>query len=75
VFITHDLPEAVTMSDRVIIMTARPGSMKNQYQITLSRPRNPYEIRFDTAFIELNRLIWKDLKDEIARADETEQYE
>lgn len=70
VFITHDLPEAVTMSDRVIIMTARPGSIKNQYPITLPRPRNPYEIRFDSAFIELNRLIWEDLKDEIARAGE-----
>ena len=75
VFITHDLPEAVAMSDRVIIMTARPGSIKSQYPITLPRPRNPYEIRFDSAFIELNRLIWKDLKDEIALADESGRHE
>jgi NitT/TauT family transport system ATP-binding protein len=75
VFITHDLPEAVTMSDRVIIMTARPGSIKNQYPISLPRPRNPYEIRFDSAFIELNRLIWEDLKDEIARAGEANRLD
>lgn len=75
VFITHDLPEAVTMSDRVVIMTARPGSIKNQHPIALPRPRNPYEIRFDTAFIELNRLIWEDLKDEIARANEADEPE
>lgn len=56
-------------------MTARPGSIKNQYPIALPRPRNPYEIRFDKAFIELSRLIWEDLKDEIARADESERHD
>ncbi len=75
VFVTHDLPEAVTMSDRIVILTACPGSVKNQYPIILPRPRNPYDIRFSNAFIELNRMIWEDLKDEIARADESEGYE
>jgi len=70
VFITHDLAEAITMADRVVLMTARPGTIKNQYPIDLPRPRNPFDIRFDNNFIELNRMIWEDMRDEVARAEE-----
>lgn len=70
VFITHDLAEAITMADRVVLMTARPATIKNQYRINLPRPRNPFDIRFDNDFIELNRVIWEDMRDEVARAEE-----
>jgi len=70
VFITHDLAEAIAMSDRVVLMTARPATIKNHYAIDLPRPRNPFSIRFNNHFIELNRMIWEDMKDEVLKAEE-----
>src|ERR1700682_5884984 len=49
VFVTHDLEEAIALSDRVCVMTAGPGTVKGIYEIDLPRPRHVAEIRFDTA--------------------------
>jgi len=65
VFVTHDLEEAIALSDRVCVMTAGPGTVKGIYTIDLPRPRHVAEIRFDTRFVELYRLIWDDLRDEV----------
>jgi NitT/TauT family transport system ATP-binding protein len=64
-FITHDLTEAIMLSDRVIILTQRPARVKSEHIITLPRPRTPADLRFNPAFIRLHKSIWDDLKDEV----------
>jgi len=65
VFVTHDLEEAISLSDRVFVITAGPGTVKNNYAVDLPRPRNVAEIRFQPRFIEIYEEIWKDLRDEV----------
>jgi NitT/TauT family transport system ATP-binding protein len=65
VFVTHDLEEAIALSDRVVVMTASPGRVKAEYRIDLPRPRSVTEIRFHPDFARLYETIWKDLKDEV----------
>lgn len=64
-FITHDLTEAIMLSDRVIILTKRPARVKSEHVITLPRPRKPADLRFNPDFIQLHKSIWDDLKDEV----------
>jgi len=64
-FVTHDLEEAIALSDRIVVMTASPGRVKSVYTITLPRPRSVTEIRFHPDFGRLYETIWKDLKDEV----------
>ncbi|MCL6600986.1 ABC transporter ATP-binding protein [Alicyclobacillus macrosporangiidus] len=65
-FITHDLEEAISLSDRVVVLTAGPGAtIKGDYWIDLPRPRNVSEIRFDRRFMEFHEQIWNDLRDEV----------
>jgi NitT/TauT family transport system ATP-binding protein len=68
VFVTHDLEEAIALSDRVVVMTAGPGTVKDVYEIDLPRPRQVPEIRFDARFVELYEEIWNTLRDEVQRA-------
>ena len=68
-FVTHDLEEAIALADRVIVMTAGPGTVKAVYDIDLPRPRGAVqEIRFKPRFLELHRQIWETLRDEVRRA-------
>ena len=68
IFVTHDLEEAIALADRVVVMTAAPGTVKQVYDIDLPRPRQVPEIRFDPRFIELYEEIWNTLRDEVQRA-------
>jgi len=65
VFVTHDLEEAVSLADRVCVLTAGPGTVKGIYAIDLPRPRKVEEIRFEPRFIELYQQIWEDLREEV----------
>lgn len=65
VFVTHDLEEAIAMADRVLVLTARPATLKRVYDIDLPRPRVTSEIRYDKRFVELSREIWADLREEV----------
>lgn len=68
VFITHDLDEAIALSDEVVILGAGPGStVVGRYDITIPRPRDLLEIRDDAQFVELHREIWGRLKIEVSR--------
>lgn len=69
-FVTHDLEEAIALSDRVIVMTASPGRAKASYRIDLPRPRNVIEIRFQEKFSHLYEVIWKDLREEVVGSHE-----
>ena len=63
-FVTHQIEEAIYLSDRVMVMTKRPGRAKKMFTIPLSRPRD-YEMRVTPEFNELKLKIWNELKDEI----------
>lgn len=67
-FITHDLDEAIAMSDRVVVMSAGPASRPiGEFGIDLPRPRDVAEVRAAPRFIELHRAIWDVLRDEVLR--------
>ncbi|HXV78496.1 MAG TPA: ABC transporter ATP-binding protein [Candidatus Binatia bacterium] len=63
-FVTHSIEEAAYLSDRVVVMTARPGRLKNIITIDLPRPRD-YEMRLTPEFNEIKSKIWNTLKDEL----------
>jgi sulfonate transport system ATP-binding protein len=65
VFVTHDLEEAISLADRVCVLTAGPATVKGIYTIDLPRPRNVAEIRFEPRFVKLYQEIWSDLRDEV----------
>jgi NitT/TauT family transport system ATP-binding protein len=64
-FITHDLVEAITLSDQIVIMTRRPGRVKEIYQVPLVRPRNVFEIFLEPGFDEAYATLWSHFKSEI----------
>jgi NitT/TauT family transport system ATP-binding protein len=64
-FVTHDLNEAITLADKVVVMTKRPGTIKATVPIDLPRPRNVYEISSDPRFAELHHHLWSLFKSEI----------
>ena len=67
-FITHDLDEAIAMSDRVVVLSAGPGSRPiGEFAVELPRPRDVAEVRTDAHFIELHRAIWAVLRDEVLK--------
>ena len=65
VFVTHDLEEAISLADRVCVITSGPGTIKGIYTIDLPRPRTVAEIRFEPRFLQLYHQIWEDLRDEV----------
>jgi len=65
VFVTHDLEEAISLADRVCVLTSGPGTVKGIYTIDLPRPRNVAEIRFEPRFVQLYHEIWEDLRNEV----------
>ncbi len=71
-FITHSLDEAVTLGDRVAVMSHRPGRIKAMFDIDLPRPRNALEIRNNPEFIEVRRKVWEALRDEVLFARKAE---
>ena len=72
VFITHSVDEAVLLGDRVMVMTAQPGRIKQFVPIALARPRNIMELQGAPEYGELVHRIWSDLRDEVHRARELE---
>ncbi len=63
-FVTHQIDEAIYLSDRVMVMSKRPGRAKKIFAIKLPRPRE-YEMRVTPEFNDLKLEIWNTLKDEI----------
>ena len=68
-FITHDLEEAIALSDRVVVLSAGPGTRPiGDFRIDLPRPRDVSEIRMTPAFLDLHRVIWAAMKEEVLKA-------
>jgi len=68
VFITHSVDEAVTMGDRIVVMTAHPGRIKSIVEVPFPRPREVLALRREPAYGALVYRIWGDLRDEVDRA-------
>ena len=67
-FVTHDLEEAISMSDRVILLAAGPGSHPiAEFPIDLERPRDVAEIRHTRAFADQHAMIWDALRAEVLK--------
>jgi NitT/TauT family transport system ATP-binding protein len=67
-FVTHDLEEAIALSDRVVIMSAGPAArIIGNWTVPLPRPRDIGEVKLERAFHELHREIWEALKDEVMK--------
>lgn len=65
IFVTHDLEEAMTLADRVVVMTASPARIKDVFDMDLPRPRNVEEIRMTPEFIGIYRRVWSSLSSEV----------
>jgi sulfonate transport system ATP-binding protein len=75
-FVTHDLEEAIALSDRVVVMSAGPSArIIGDWRISLPRPRDTADVKLEPAFHEIHREIWMKLKEEVsktyAQAEET----
>ena len=67
-FVTHDLEEAISLADRVVIMSAGPSArIIGDWRVTLPRPRDITEVKLTKAFHDLHREIWDALKDEVMK--------
>jgi len=65
-FITHDLDEAIAMSDRVVILSAGPAAHPiGEFRVDLERPRDVAEVRTAPRFVELHKAIWDVLREEV----------
>ena len=66
-FVTHDLGEAISLADRVVIFSARPGRIRTIRDIRLPRPRDVFKIRFTSDFARIYEELWDELKDEVGK--------
>jgi NitT/TauT family transport system ATP-binding protein len=65
VFVTHDLVEAVALADRVVVMTHRPGKIKDVIKVPMDRPRNIFEIHRQPGFDEAYSRLWTIFRHEL----------
>jgi NitT/TauT family transport system ATP-binding protein len=66
-FVTHDLGEALTLADRIILFTARPGRIKDTFEVDLPRPRDAVAVRETPRYAELFQRIWHSLGEEFIK--------
>jgi NitT/TauT family transport system ATP-binding protein len=73
VFITHSVDEAVTLGDKIMVMSAHPGKVKAIIEVPFARPRNVLELRSQPAYGEMVYNIWGHLREEVQRAKAQEE--
>ncbi|MBT9258724.1 MAG: ABC transporter ATP-binding protein [Clostridiales bacterium] len=62
-FVTHDIEEALFLSDRVVVMTPRPGRIKGVWDVPFPRPR-PWDLRFEKSFVSLREHLMEEIRQE-----------
>ena len=67
IFVTHDLGEALTLADRIILLSARPGRIKDMFEVDFARPRDAVKVRETPRYAELFQHIWHSLGEEFIR--------
>jgi NitT/TauT family transport system ATP-binding protein len=68
--ITHDLGEAITLADRVIVFSRRPGRIKEEYRVDIPRPRRVAELQANARYHDLFRRIWTVLEEELITGED-----
>jgi NitT/TauT family transport system ATP-binding protein len=68
VFITHSIDEAITLADRIVVMSAQPGTIRAVIDVPFGRPRTMDSVRTDPAFGALFAQTWDLLRDEVTTA-------
>ena len=64
IMVTHDIPESISMSDKIVVLSKRPAILKNVHDITFDIPnRTPLNCREDSKFSKYFDTIWKELND------------
>lgn len=63
-FVTHSIDEALIISDRIVVMSARPGRVKAIYENDLPRPRQ-LDVQLTNEYLELKRRVWRDVEEEV----------
>jgi NitT/TauT family transport system ATP-binding protein len=58
IFVTHDLSEAITLADRIVVMTRRPGRVKLLYDVELPRPRDVIRLRESDEYLREYQELW-----------------
>jgi ABC-type nitrate/sulfonate/bicarbonate transport system ATPase subunit len=66
IYVTHDIEEAIMLADRIILMTARPGQIKQEIKVNLSRPRN-VNGEHASEFVRMKNEIWRQIKEEVEK--------
>jgi len=66
-FVTHDLGEALTLADRIILFSARPGMIKDMFEVDFPRPRDAVKVRETPRYAQLFQHIWHSLGEEFVR--------
>jgi NitT/TauT family transport system ATP-binding protein len=69
-FVTHDLGEALTLADRIILFSARPGRIKDMFEVDFPRPRDAVKVRETPRYAELFQHIWHSLGEEFVKGRE-----
>ena len=67
-FITHSIDEALLLGDRIAVLTARPGRVRELVEVPFGRPREPAAVRADRRYAALREHIWDQLRPEVALA-------
>jgi NitT/TauT family transport system ATP-binding protein len=70
-FVTHDLGEALTLADRIILFSARPGRIKDVFEVDFARPRDAVKVRETPRYAELFQHIWHSLGEEFVKGRRT----
>jgi NitT/TauT family transport system ATP-binding protein len=74
-FITHDLTEASALSDKVVVMSARPGTIKAVFDVPISRPRDVFQIHNQPGFSDVYGEIWETFRSEVVGSGADEHAE
>ena len=69
IFITHSIDEAITLADRVVVISSRPGRIKEVVDVDLPRPRFDYDVKLLPEYGELRDHIWRLVKDEALQSE------
>jgi NitT/TauT family transport system ATP-binding protein len=66
-FVTHDLSEALTLSDRIVLLSARPGRVKEEFHVAFERPRDPVKLPETDEYASLFSQVWHSLGEEFSK--------